>query len=173
MTILSSRSCFGLRKALTVARCAAIFTLAGCAAAGPQFTESRFANEPAPADKARIIVFRGSDINVGPVTIGIDGAFVGTLAQSGFIVADAEPGERKMTASPGYVPMGESTTAVSVQAGEISYFKISQRIERSLYPFLGPLGVAFWFVDPQGEFRIEAQPQTIARREIAELKLSE
>ena len=162
-----------LRRALAIAHCAAIFTLVGCAAAGPKFTESRFANEPAPADKARIIVFRGSDLNVGPVTITIDGATVGSLAQSGFLVADADPGERQMTAATGYVPLGRSANAVSVQAGEISYFKISQRGERSLYPFLGPLGVAFWLVDPQGEFRIEAQPQAIARREIAELKLSE
>ena len=169
----SSVTFSGLQKALAVARCAAILTLVGCAAAGPKFTESRFANEPAPADRARIIVFRGSDINAGPVTIGIDGVTVGTLAQSGFLVADAEPGERQMTAAPGYVPLGRSSNAVSVPAGEISYFKVSQRIERSLYPFLGPLGVAFWFVDPQGEFRIEAQPQTIARREIAELKLSQ
>jgi hypothetical protein len=173
MTILSLRSFSGLRKALAVARCAAIFTLVGCAAAGPKFTESRFAGEAAPPDNARIIVFRESDVNVGPVAIGIDGAIVGSLAPSGFIVADADPGERQMTASPAYLPLGESRTAVSVQAGQVSYFKISHRTERSLYPFLGPLGVAFWFVDPQGEFRIEAQPQTIARREIAKLKLSE
>ena len=108
-----------LGKAVAIAQCAAIFALVGCSA-------------------------------VGTVTIGIDGAVVGALAQSGFIVADAEPGDRRITATAGYTPIGKSTAAINVQAGEVSYLKISQRIERSrsIYPLLGPLGVAFWFVDP-------------------------
>ena len=91
-------------------------------------------------------------MNVGTVTIGIDGAVVGALAQSGFIVADAEPGDRRITATAGYTPIGKSTAAINVQAGKVSYLRISQRIERSrsIYPLLGPLGVAFWFVDPPG-----------------------
>jgi hypothetical protein len=152
---------------------AVILFLIGCAAAGPMFSDSRFANEPAPEDKARLIVFRDSDINLGSVTIGIDGTVVGALAQSGFIVADIDPGDRKITASPGHIPIGNSALAVNVKAGEVCYIKISQRIERTVYPLLGPLGVAFWFVDPQGEFRIETQAAAAARKELSEMKLSE
>jgi hypothetical protein len=152
---------------------AVILFLIGCAAAGPMFSDSRFANEPAPEDKARLIVFRDSHINLGSVAIGIDGTVVGALAQSGFIVADIDPGDRKITASPGYIPIGNSALAVNVKAGEVCYIKISQRIERTVYPLLGPLGVAFWFVDPQGEFRIETQAAAAARKELSEMKLSE
>jgi hypothetical protein len=152
---------------------AVILFLIGCAAAGPMFSDSRFANEPAPEDKARLIVFRDSDINLGSVTIGIDGTVVGALAQSGFIVADIDPGDRKITASPGHIPIGNSALAVNVKAGEVCYIKIYQRIERTVYPLLGPLGVAFWFVDPQGEFRIETQAAAAARKELSEMKLSE
>ena len=174
MTKHSTLKSSALRKELRATSLYAVISfLIGCAAAGPMFSDSRFANEPAPQDKARLIVFRESDINLGSVTIAIDGTVVGALAQSGFIVADTDPGDRKITASPGYIPIGNSALAVNVKAGEVSYIKISQRIERTVYPFLGPLGVAFWFVDPQGEFRIEAQAAAAAQKELSEMKLSE
>ena len=147
--------------------------LAACSAAGPKFSDTPFATEPVPGDKARIILFRGSDSNFQPATVGIDGAVVGALAQSGFIVADAEPGDRKIAAWLRYAPVRASAATMSVKAGEVYYIKISQRIERIAYPLLGPLGMAFWFVDPQGEFHLEPIVAAAALQALPQMKLSE
>ena len=96
-----------------------IFLLAACSAAGPKFSDTPFATEPVPGDKARIILFRGSDSNFQPATVGIDGAVVGALTQSGFIVADAEPGDRKIGAWLRYAPVRASGATMSVKAGEV------------------------------------------------------
>jgi hypothetical protein len=152
---------------------AMIVLLAACSAAGPKFSDTPFATEPVPGDKARIILFRGSDINFRPATVDIDGAVVGALAQSGFIVADAEPGDRKIAAWLRYAPVRKSAATMSVKAGEVYYIKISQRFERIAYPLLGPLGTAFWFVDPQGEFHLEPVVEGAALQALPEMKLSQ
>ena len=134
-----------LGKAVAIAQCAAIFALVGCSA-------------------------------VGTVTIGIDGAVVGALAQSGFIVADAEPGDRRITATAGYTPIGKSTAAINVQSrrGLLSENLAAHRALALDLPFIGSARSGFLVCGPpQGEFRIETQPAAMARKGLAELKLSQ
>jgi Protein of unknown function (DUF2846) len=150
----------------------AMLFLSACSAAGPKFSDTPLAAQPVPADKARIIFFRGSDISFRSATVEIDGNVIGALARSGFIVADTEPGDRKVAAWLRYTPVRASAATMTVKAGEIYYIKISQRLERIAYPLMGPLGSAFWFVDPQGEFRIEPLVAAAALQALPETKLS-
>ena len=87
---------------------------------------------------------------VGTVTIGIDGAVVGALAQSGFIVADAEPGDRRITATAGYTPIGKSTAAINVQSrrGLLSENLAAHRALALDLPFIGSARSGFLVCGP-------------------------
>jgi hypothetical protein len=83
------------------------------------------------------------------------------LAQSGFIVADIDPGDRKITASPGYIPIGNSALAVNVKAGEVCYIKISQRIERTVYPLWARWAWLFGSLTRRENFASKLKPRPL------------
>src|SRR5918992_1012917 len=150
---------------------ACLFSLSACSATGPKFQDTPFATQQVPDDRARIIFFRDSDVNFRSVTLGIDGSRVGALAHRGFIVADTAPGDHRIAAWVRYVPTGEFVIGMDVKAGETYYIKVSHRDERMIYPLLGPLGTAYFFIDRKGEFRLEPLAAAVALQELGELKL--
>jgi hypothetical protein len=148
------------------------FFLTGCSASGPRFQETPFATEQVASDKTRIVFYRESDANFRSATLGINGSIVGALAHKGFVVAETAPGDHRISAWVQYTPTGEFVTDMSLVAGETYYIRVSNRAERMLYPFAGPVGVALVFADRKGEFRLESVPRAIALSELRELKLS-
>ena len=147
--------------------------LAGCAASGPTFKDTPFAAQPMADDKARVIFYRESDANFGSVTIGIEGAIVGALARKGFIVADLAPADYKISAWMRGFPLQEFVLKMRVSAGETYYIRASHRLERALYPLLGPVGVFVYLADWKGEFQLDPVTAAAALPTLEELKLSE
>jgi hypothetical protein len=147
--------------------------LTGCSTAGPRFQDTPFATEQVASDKTRIIFYREADVNFLSATLGIDGSIVGALAHNGFVVAETAPGDHKISAWVRYTPTGEFVTNMSFVAGETYYIRVSNRAERMLYPFAGPVGAALMVVDRKGEFQLESVPPAIALLQLRELKLSQ
>jgi hypothetical protein len=158
------RKCFPVLAVLQI--------VAGCTASGANFYDTPFATQPVPADKARIIFYRDSDINFRAATIGIDGSGVGAVDHDGFIVAEVDPGEHKISAwVRGFFQ--EFVTGMSFEPGKPYYIRVSQRSERLMYsmvPLLGPLLV---LIDTKGEFQLELMPESTALQQLRDLKLSE
>ena len=154
-------------------RIAALFFLfAGCSASGPRFPESPFAIQPVATDKARIVFYRGSDMNFRAATIGIDGSIVGAVSHLGFIVAEIAPGDHKISAwVRGFFQ--EFVIGISVEAGKTYYMRVSQRAERLLYPMIPIVGAFVVLADTKGEFQVELMPESTALQQLRELKLSE
>ena len=112
---------------------------AGCNASGARFYDTLFATQAVATDKARIIFYRDSDMNFRAATIGIDGSTVGAVSHNGFIVAEVDPGDHKISAwVRGFFQ--EFVTAMSVEAGKTYYMRVSQRGERLLYPMVPLVG---------------------------------
>lgn len=150
-----------------------LFSLCACSASGPKFQDTPFAAQPAPQDKARLIFYREFDANFWSVTLGIDDSIIGALAHRGFVVADTAPGDHKISAWVRYTPVGKYVIGMDLKAGESYYIRASHRSQRMLYPLFGAAGTAFFFVDPEGEFRLEALTATQALQDLENLKLSE
>lgn len=151
----------------------AVFFLGGCAASGVKFSDSPYSTQVVAGDKARIIVYRESDINLGPVTIGIDGSRIGAVAHRGFIATDLAPGDYAISAWKRGLPLWEFVLKMRVAAGETYYLRASHRIEPTLYPLLGPVGWAAFFLDRKGEFQLDEVTAAVALPTLTELKLSE
>ena len=152
---------------------ALLFSLCACSASGPKFQDTPFAAQSVPQDKARLIFYREFDANFRSVTLGIDDSIIGALARRGFVVADTAPGDHKISAWVRYAPVGKYVIGMDLKAGESYYIRASHRSQRMLYPFFGAAGTAFFFIDPEGEFRLELLTATEALQELENLKLSE
>jgi len=150
-----------------------LFSLCACSASGPRFQDTPLAKQQVPEDKARIVLYRTFDANFRSVTLGIDDSMIGALAHRGFVVADTAPGAHKISAWMRYTPLGKYVIGVNLKAGETYYIRASHRSQRMLYPLLGPAGTAFFFIDPEGEFRLEQLTATEALQELENLKLSD
>ena len=144
----------------------------GCSAKGARFQDTPFAEEKIPADKSRIIFFRGSDIALVAVTLSIDDAVVGHLAQRGFIVADTIPGDHKISAAAGWMPASDAKIMINTIAGDTYYFRVAHRTERELYGLFGIFGTAAMLADREA-FKIQPVAPASAQLELKEFKLSE
>ena len=150
-----------------------LFSLCACSASGPKFQDTPFAAQPAPQDKARLIFYREFDVDFRSVTLGIDDSIIGALAHRGFVVADTAPGHRKISAWVRHTLVSKYVIGMDLKAGESYYIRASHRSQRMLYPLLGAAGTAFFFIDPEGEFRLERLTATEALQDLESLKLSE
>jgi hypothetical protein len=151
---------------------AVLHLLAGCTASGAHFYDTPFATQPVGPDKARIIFYRDSDMNFRAATIGIDGSRIGAVHHDGFIVAEVEPGEHKISA---WVrgSFQEFVTSMSFEPGKAYYIRVSQRSERLAYPMVPILGPFLVLADTKGEFQLELMPESTALQQLRDLKLSE
>ncbi|HEY3304519.1 MAG TPA: hypothetical protein VGL70_13395 [Candidatus Binatia bacterium] len=157
-----------------------LFLLAGCSASGARFDESRFATEPVPADKARLIFFRLEESPVGgpPARLEIDGVRVGGLKNRGFLVVDAVPGEREVAADI-WSDSGRFALKMNLEAQRTYYLRVSRREEHHKYmalPLLFGLAggvVAASLSDGKGPFKIEPIEAAEATKLLPEFRLSE
>ena len=149
-----------------------LYVVAGCTASGAHFYDTSFASQAVPADKARIIFYRDSDMNFRAATIGVDGSRVGAVHHDGFIVAEVNPGEHKISAwVRGFFQ--EFVTAMSFEAGKAYYIRVSQRSERLAYPMVPILGPFLVLADTKGEFQLELMPESTALQQLRDLRLSQ
>jgi len=157
-----------------------ILLLTGCTASGPQFHETRFAAEPVPTDKARIIFLRHDENPMSePVArLEIDGARIGELKNRGFRVVDAPAGERAI-AVDSRAESGKLVLKLTVSAQHVHYLRVSRREEhyrhQMLPLFFGLAGAvaASTLSDDKGPFKIEPIEQAEATKLLSELRLSE
>lgn len=161
------------RNASGLVRIAALLLLvAGCSASGSRFPDTHFATQPVATDKARIIFYRDSDTNFRAATIAIDGSIVGAVSHNGFIVAEVDPGDHRISAwVRGFFQ--EFVTGLSVESGKTYYMRVSQRAERIIYPMFSVLGAGALLADTKGEFQVQPMPASTALQQLRELKLSE
>jgi len=150
----------------------AVVLVTGCSASGPYFPETRYARQSAPANKARIIFFRGSDANYRSVTLDIDGETIGKLPSGGFLVEDVDPGPHRIVAGVSFT-LGEYAAKLNAQAGQTYYIRVAHRDERMLYGFLGDAGAFLTFADRGGYFRLRLADPTAAMIALEELRLSQ
>ena len=162
-----------LLNAKTVGRITVLLlSLAGCTASGRKFPESDSVTQPVPIDKARMIFYRDTDANFGAATIAVDDSVVGSVSQNGFIVAEVDPGERRLSAWVRTF-FHKHTTNLSVDGGRTYYLRVSQRAERSLYPLIPIVGVIVFLADTKGEFQLQLMPESTALQQLRDLRLSE
>jgi hypothetical protein len=150
---------------------ALLFFFAGCSASGPYFKDTRYARQPVPPDRARIIFFRVSDGNFRSVELDVDDQIIGKLAGGEFIVEETAPGERRMTASL----KGEFTLKMKVEAGQTYYVRVSPR-EEATYRLIGFFSaVGSWMspADAKGDFKLQPVHPDVALAALEELNLSE
>jgi hypothetical protein len=157
-----------------------LMLLTGCSASGARFYETRFATEPAPADKARVIFFRLEEGPVGgpPARLEIDGVRVGGLKNRGFLVVDAVPGEREVAADI-WSDSGRFALKMNLESQGTYYLRVSRREEHRKYmalPLLfGLVGgiAAASLSDGRGPFKIEPIEPAEAAKLLPEFRLSE
>ncbi|HEY3303218.1 MAG TPA: hypothetical protein VGL70_06745 [Candidatus Binatia bacterium] len=150
---------------------ALLFFFAGCSASGPHFKDTRYAKQPAPADRARIIFFREPDGDFRSVELDVDDQIIGKLAGGEFLVEDAVPGERGMTASL----KGEFMIKMKLEGGQTYYIRVSPR-EEATYKLIGFFSaVGSWMspADAKGHFKLQRVGPEVALAALEQLSLSE
>ena len=106
-------------KPLCALACASV--LSGCASGVP-VSESSVAQEPVPAGKSRIAVYRTNLFGaaIQPV-IDINGKTTGRCTPQGVFYVDVEPGQQSLSATTEVT----KTSYLSVDAGQTAYVKCS------------------------------------------------
>jgi len=142
---------------------------------GPAFPETQYAQQPAPADKARIIFLRRSedgDFGARWARLSVDGAAAGKLAREGFVVYDAAPGEHRLSIE------GETRQLDSTfQAGQVYYVHVyrTQKDAASVqatgvFALIGDLVAPMMGAAP---FELEAVDSSVALPMLVRLRLLE
>jgi hypothetical protein len=157
-----------------------LLLLTGCSASGPRFHETRFATQPVPADKARIIFFRVEEgpVSGPPARLEIDRVGVGGLKNKGFLVVDAVPGEREVAADI-WSDSGRFALKMNLEPQGTYYLRVSRREEHHkhmalplLFGLVGGVAAAS-LSDGKGPFKIEPIEPAEAAKLLPDFRLSE
>ena len=156
-----------------------LFFFSACSASGPRFQETSFANQPAPADKARIIFLREDDRHspAPDFIVTIDGVAMGKLEREGFLVVDAVPGERELSLDKRNekYPLA---LKLNLEAAQTYYIQVSWRDEFFSHVGLGMMfGVvgglaAAALADDKGPIKIEPIDPAEGKKLLSEFRLS-
>ncbi|HEY3306372.1 MAG TPA: DUF2846 domain-containing protein [Candidatus Binatia bacterium] len=133
----------------SVALLALLVLFAGCAPVRPRFSQTDFATQPAPADKARIIFLRLNDSYLGAewARLGIAGATVGRLARGEFLVVDIAPGEHEISVEEEKAK-GRFAFRMNFEAGQIYDMQVTRREEQRNYQATGAFAAIIKLVAP-------------------------
>jgi hypothetical protein len=137
--------------------------LSACSASGPKYSDDQGAQPTAPADEARIVVFRRGETegSARSVALHIDGTFLGKCDYKGYNVFEVSPGQHVLTVGLWDAP-GSCKLPVTVEAGTSYYYRLKPR-DASLIAGMvgGVIGMAIESAGKQcgGAFSIEPVEQ--------------
>ncbi|MGH7768671.1 MAG: hypothetical protein ACREQP_14560 [Candidatus Binatia bacterium] len=133
-----------------VALFALLLLCAGCAPVQPRFSQTDFATQAAPAEKARIIFLRLNDYYPGAewARPGVDGASAGRLARGEFLVVDVAPGEHEISVVDEEKAKGRFAFKMSFEAGQIYDMQVIRREDQKNYQATGVFATILKLVTP-------------------------